>query len=162
MLGSEEETTPHILLNALIGRNIFQKMRVIGHIGKYEIHILVDSGSTHNFIDCEIARKLGCQRKKTCPLQVTVANGNHMVSNSMCRVKSQLKNEEFCADMMVLPLRGCEMVLGIKWLSTLGIQSAPTVLKTLLEKYADVFAIPKELPPFRSHDHKIPLKEGTL
>nr|GEX57405.1 hypothetical protein [Tanacetum cinerariifolium] len=133
-VGSEEETTPHISLNALIGRNTFQTMRVIGHICKYEIHILVDSGSTHNFIDCEIARK----------------------------VKLQLKNEEFCADMMVLPLRGCEMVLGIQWLSTLGIQSAPTVLKTLLEKYADVFAIPKELPPFRSHGHKIPLNEGTL
>ncbi|GKB56079.1 ankyrin repeat-containing protein [Tanacetum coccineum] len=166
---SEEETTPHISLNALTGRNTFQTMRVIGHIVR-------------------------APNKENMSLQVTVANGNHMVSNSMCRVKSQLKNEEFCADMMVLPLRGCEMVLGIKWLSTLGditcnfqelkmrfvykgyvinlrvtlitretsIQSAPTVLKTLLEKYADVFAIPKELPTFRSHGHKIPLKEGTL
>ncbi|GKA82666.1 putative ribonuclease H-like domain-containing protein [Tanacetum coccineum] len=94
-------------------------MRVIGHIGKYEIHILVDSGSTHNFIDYEIARKLGRQMKKTCPLQVTVTNGNLMVSSSMCRVKWKLKNEEFYADMMVLPLGGCEMVLGIQWLSTL-------------------------------------------
>ncbi|GJT79233.1 gypsy/ty3 retroelement polyprotein [Tanacetum coccineum] len=42
-----------------------------------------------------------------------------------------------------------------------SIQSTPTVLNPLLEEYADVFAIPKELPPFRSHDHKIPLKEGT-
>nr|GEV11799.1 retrovirus-related Pol polyprotein from transposon TNT 1-94 [Tanacetum cinerariifolium] len=33
-------------------------MRVIGHIGKYELYILVDLGSTHNFIDCGIAIKL--------------------------------------------------------------------------------------------------------
>ncbi|GJV87719.1 putative reverse transcriptase domain-containing protein [Tanacetum coccineum] len=32
MLGSEDETTPHISLNALIGRSTFQTMRVIGHI----------------------------------------------------------------------------------------------------------------------------------
>ncbi|GKC71938.1 reverse transcriptase [Tanacetum coccineum] len=132
MLGSEEETTPHISSNALIGRSTFQTMRVIGHIGKYEIHILVDLGSTHNFIDCEIARKLGCQRNKTCPLQVNVANGNHMGA-----------------------MRCIEVIRET------SIQSAPTVLNPLLEEYVDVFAIPKELPPFRSHDHKIPLKEGT-
>ncbi|GKF02365.1 hypothetical protein Tco_0029288 [Tanacetum coccineum] len=40
-------------------------------------------------------------------------------------------------------------------------QPIPTVLQPLLEEYANVFAIPKELPPFRSHDHKIPLKEST-
>ncbi|GJX79204.1 putative mitochondrial protein [Tanacetum coccineum] len=218
--------TPHISLNALTSRNTLQTMRVIGHIGKYEVHILVDSGITHNFIDCEIARKLEYQMKKTCPLQVTVANGNHMVSSSMCRVKWQLKNEYFCADMMVLPLGGCEMVLGIQRLSTLGDitcnvqelrmrfvyngkiinlrgtqksavqwlqrkqmskniskqaqlssmvlcvypvlnvisattsddQPIPTVLQPLLEEYADVFAILKELPPFIS-SHELSLSE---
>ncbi|GJT79236.1 reverse transcriptase domain-containing protein [Tanacetum coccineum] len=54
-----------------------------------------------------------------------------------------------------------ELVFNIISATTLGIQSAPTVLNPLLEEYDDVFAIPKELPPFRSHDHKIPLKEGT-
>ncbi|GJZ02874.1 hypothetical protein Tco_0520835 [Tanacetum coccineum] len=36
-----------------------------------------------------------------------------------------------------------------------------TPLKLLLEEFADVFAVPKGLPPNISHDHKIPLKEGT-
>jgi len=30
-----------------------------------------------------------------------------------------------------------------------------------LKEYADIFAEPKTLPPHRSHDHKIILKEGT-
>ncbi|GKD96924.1 reverse transcriptase domain-containing protein, partial [Tanacetum coccineum] len=34
-------------------------------------------------------------------------------------------------------------------------------LQNLLEDYNDVFAIPKALPQIRSHDHRIPLKEGT-
>nr|GEX75410.1 hypothetical protein [Tanacetum cinerariifolium] len=35
-------------------------------------------------------------------------------------VADNQKGEEFVADMMILPLGGCEMVLGIQWLSTLG------------------------------------------
>ncbi|GKA25418.1 putative mitochondrial protein [Tanacetum coccineum] len=37
---------------------------------------------------------------------------------------------------------------------------APKGLQTLLADYNDVFVIPKELPPVRSHDHRISLKEG--
>ncbi|GKE65518.1 putative nucleotidyltransferase, ribonuclease H, partial [Tanacetum coccineum] len=37
---------------------------------------------------------------------------------------------------------------------------APKGLQTLLADYNDVFVIPKEIPPVRSHDHRIPLKEG--
>nr|GEV88144.1 reverse transcriptase [Tanacetum cinerariifolium] len=47
----EEDNVLYISLNALIGRNLFQTMRVIGYVGKHEIHILIDSDSTHNFLD---------------------------------------------------------------------------------------------------------------
>lgn len=42
------QMTPHISLHALTGIPHFQTMRVCGHIGKYKIHILIDSGSTHD------------------------------------------------------------------------------------------------------------------
>nr|GEU38781.1 hypothetical protein [Tanacetum cinerariifolium] len=136
MLWNEEDIALHISLNALIGRNTFQKMKVIGHIGKYEIHILIDSGIPRNFIYCETTKKFRCQMKKTYPLQVTVANGNNMELTMKFMYKGKVIN-----------LR--------------GIKSASTMLKPLLKEYYDVFAIPKELPSFRSHDHIIPLKEGT-
>ncbi|GJX95248.1 reverse transcriptase [Tanacetum coccineum] len=106
---------------------------------KHKIHILIDSGSAHNFLDSNTAKKLGCQLRSTYPLQVTMANGNNMMSSKMCRMKWSLQGEEFVVDMMILLLGGCEMVLD----------------------YNDVFVIPKELPPVRSHDHRIPLKEGS-
>ena len=34
-------------------------------------------------------------------------------------------------------------------------------LAQLLQEYADIFKEPKSLPPHRSHDHRIVLKEGT-
>jgi len=35
-------------------------MRVIGYYQKKPLHILIDSGSTHNFLDEGVAKKLGC------------------------------------------------------------------------------------------------------
>ena len=35
------------------------------------------------------------------------------------------------------------------------------MLEELLKEYADIFKEPKALPPHRSHDHRITLKDGT-
>ena len=32
----------------------------------------------------------------------------------------------------------------------------------MIDKYADVFATPTELPPQREHDHRIPLIDGVV
>lgn len=52
------EDEPCISLNALTGNSGFHTMRVVGYVGKKPIHILIDSGSTHNFIDEPLATKL--------------------------------------------------------------------------------------------------------
>ncbi|GJY03991.1 retrotransposable element Tf2 [Tanacetum coccineum] len=116
-----ENDTPQISLNALTGLTSYRTMRVIGHFGKKKIHILVDSGITHNFLDVFMAKKLGCKIHEIDPLQVSVADGNKITSNNMCQKFSWMLNEEkFCTDVMLLPLGGCEMVLGVQWLATLG------------------------------------------
>ena len=96
-------------------------MRVSGYVGKQVIHILIDCGSTHNFMDVQTAKRIGCPVQAMCPLQVEVANGNTLTSTTMCRnFKWSLQGVTFVTDMMVIPLGGCEMVLGIQWMSTLG------------------------------------------
>ncbi|GJW61807.1 retrotransposable element Tf2 [Tanacetum coccineum] len=72
----EEEVMPHISLNAMTGVISYQTMRVKGHVKKQVLHLLVDCGSTHNFLDLHAAKRLGCKMRKTCPLQVSVANGH--------------------------------------------------------------------------------------
>ncbi|GKE29953.1 reverse transcriptase [Tanacetum coccineum] len=117
----EVTDSPHITLNALSGLNSYQTMRIRGRIGKQEIHILIDCGSTHNFLDIHTAKKLGCRLVNTTPMQVLVANGQRMLSTSVCHdLKWSLQNEVLTSDVMLLPLGGCEMVLGIQWLATLG------------------------------------------
>ncbi|XP_074271204.1 uncharacterized protein LOC141595129 [Silene latifolia] len=115
------EEQPLISLNAIAGHNSYQTMRVQGKVGKNDVHILIDFGSTHNFCDENTARKLGCRVTRTYPLEVSVANGDKLTTTKVCKgFKWQLHGEEFQTDVMIVPLGGCEMVLGVHWLSSLG------------------------------------------
>ncbi|GJY23222.1 gypsy/ty3 retroelement polyprotein [Tanacetum coccineum] len=77
--------SPHISLNVINGTNNYQTMRICGHVGKHKLHILVDYGSTHNFLDLNTAKKLGCQLISTCPMQVEIAGGIKLLSKYMCK-----------------------------------------------------------------------------
>ncbi|GKD98904.1 gypsy/ty3 retroelement polyprotein, partial [Tanacetum coccineum] len=115
------EEVPQVSLNALNGANYFQSLRITGKIGKHEVHVLVDCGATHNFLDVNVAKQVGCKTNKTYPLEVAVGGGRKLISNVLCKnFEWQLQGETFYTDMMILPLGGCEMVLGIQWLATLG------------------------------------------
>ncbi|GJR01060.1 putative mitochondrial protein [Tanacetum coccineum] len=216
--------SPQITLNALSCLNSYQTMRIRGRIGKQVVNILMDCGSTHNFLDIHTAKKLGCRLDKTTPMQVLVATRQKMLNTSVCHdLKWSLQNEVFTSDVMLLPLGGCEMVLGIQWLATLGdmqcnfeklimrfnyngrqlvlrgiknthvhwIQGRKGMLKQdelssmalcvyqvqlcqmestgsvsaeveqVLTQFDEVFKVPKDLPPQRSHDHQIPLMPNT-
>lgn len=60
-------------------------MRLVGRIGKHTLQILVDSGSTHNFLDMDVARRLHCQLKRIPQMLVTVADGNKLTSDAVCK-----------------------------------------------------------------------------
>ncbi|GJX87759.1 zinc finger, CCHC-type containing protein, partial [Tanacetum coccineum] len=112
---------PLILLNVLTRTTNFKTMRVTSTVGKHTIHILIDYGSTHSFLDKNMAKKIGCHIRNTCPLVVTVADGNNLVTTSECKkFKWLFGSTTFTSYVMLLPLGGSEMVLGIQWLATLG------------------------------------------
>ena len=89
-------------------------MRVSGSVQGQQIHILIDSGSTHNFINAFTAEKLGCKMSANPAITVTVANGDRIQCDKI-RVGMTWKilGVEFEADLLVLPLEGCQIVLGI-------------------------------------------------
>ncbi|GJU20045.1 hypothetical protein Tco_1153387 [Tanacetum coccineum] len=78
----EIEEMPQISLNAMNGVQNYRAMRVNRTVGKNIIHILVDCGSTHNFVDIAVAKKLGCHIRSTCPLSVTVGDGYSIATTS--------------------------------------------------------------------------------
>ncbi|GKE47029.1 gypsy/ty3 retroelement polyprotein, partial [Tanacetum coccineum] len=100
-----------ISLNAILGANTFQTMRVKGQINNKPVNILIDCGSTHNFLDVSTAKQMGCSIKESYPLQVTVPGGNFLTSNHVCKgLTWKLQGETFQADMMLVPL-GVKVIL---------------------------------------------------
>lgn len=67
---------PEISLHALTGWSSSRTMRVMAKIGPYEVVVLIDSGSTHNFISEKVANLLQLPVVPTKPFNVKVANGN--------------------------------------------------------------------------------------
>ncbi|GKC59522.1 putative mitochondrial protein, partial [Tanacetum coccineum] len=121
LLLSECYASPQISLNAISGTPTFNTIRMKELVAKHILHLLMDTGSTHNFLNLFTTNKLGCKLTKTYPLQVTVAEGNKMISEYMVYdFRWSIQGYQFKIDVMLLPLGGCEMVLGIQWLSTLG------------------------------------------
>nr|GEX96579.1 hypothetical protein [Tanacetum cinerariifolium] len=76
--------SPQITLNALSSLNSYQTIRVRSRVGKQVVHLLIDCDSTYNFLDIHTAKKLGCRLAKTTPMQVSVVNGQRMMSIAVC------------------------------------------------------------------------------
>lgn len=112
---------PCISVSALSGNHNFHTMRVKGMVNGKPLHILIDSGSTHNFLDLNRAKKLGCHLDSIEPQAITVADGNHIACQEVCSCFVwKMGGIEFSTEVMLIPLGSCDMVLGIQWLSTLG------------------------------------------
>ncbi|KAF2290896.1 hypothetical protein GH714_016291 [Hevea brasiliensis] len=238
MLGCEEELVTgqelQMSLNAMRGTPGAQTMCVAGTCGKRSLQVLIDTGSTHNFLDSHIARKVGCELVKVTGVVVEVANGQELQCEHFCKEFTWcMQNQTFTTEVFILPLDSYDLILGASWLATLGEitwnfqtlqmkfwvdnkahvlqgqnkhyleltvnkqihklqkshqvssmqlvwhkeywnSSQPIQLNALhatvstwpelqqtLQDYADVFKDLKTLPPSRSHDHRIILKEGA-
>jgi hypothetical protein len=77
--------TPLISINALEGTMGFHTLRVTSRRDKHLVLILIHSGSTCNFLNIELTRKLQCDLLSIKPLTVEVANGSTMSCTAMCK-----------------------------------------------------------------------------
>jgi hypothetical protein len=110
-----------ISVAALAGETTPQTMRVTLYIKRQPLTALVDSGSTHNFLHPRVMRRLLCQIDVDAVLEVRIADGGRLRSTGCCPgVLVRLQQLSFSADFYILPLGGCDMVLGAHWLRTLG------------------------------------------
>ncbi|KAJ8752590.1 hypothetical protein K2173_005479 [Erythroxylum novogranatense] len=117
----DADTEPEISLHALTGWSSTGTIRVAIQINSFELIVLIDSGSTHNFINEKIARLLKLPVKPTMPFHVKVANRNPLLCNGKFRnIPFSLHGIPFVATFFSLPLMGLDVVLGVQWLQQLG------------------------------------------
>lgn len=73
-----------ISLNALSGTEVPNTISLKGESKRHQVTILLDSGSTHSFLDLDTAKRMGCTIAQVRHMRVTVADGNHIMSLHMC------------------------------------------------------------------------------
>ncbi|GJU59756.1 putative mitochondrial protein [Tanacetum coccineum] len=86
------QSLPHISLNTLSGVPTHNTMRLKGHVLKQILHILIDSGSTYNFLNIYMAKRVGSKIRTTCPLQVSVAGGSKLWLSTLGTIQLNFKD----------------------------------------------------------------------
>ncbi|KAG8380350.1 hypothetical protein BUALT_Bualt06G0006400 [Buddleja alternifolia] len=102
-----------ISLNALSGNTYMNTLRAKGYFNHKDIQIIIDSGSTHCFLDETTAKQLGCTLEYTTPMMVSVADGSKMVSRTISPDFTwTIQGHKFTYPIRIIKLGGCDMVLG--------------------------------------------------
>jgi hypothetical protein len=98
-----------------------QTLKLISYIKHRKVIILVDSGSTHNFIHYHIAQETHYYIYVVNNFQIMIANGGSMKCGGHCEnVHLQIGDYHLKSYMFVIDMGGCDIVLGADWIRTLG------------------------------------------
>lgn len=96
-------------------------MRIGSWVRNRRVITLIDNGSTHNFINQDVAKKINLKVTPIDPFQVRVANGDRLTCSHIYKaVPIKLQGVGITADLYAIPLGGTDIVLGIQWLENLG------------------------------------------
>jgi hypothetical protein len=104
---------PMISLHALIGiqPSAGRTIQIIIVVNGAHLVALLNSGSTHNFIDEQATTRAGIDLEATGHLRVAVANGDRLSSLGCCRVMHiMVHSEQFYIDCYGLTLGSNDMV----------------------------------------------------
>lgn len=113
--------SPLISLLALTSCSSPRTMRVEAIIGKKALVVLIDRGSTHNFVDQKLAHDLHMAVTPIDTFMVKIANGERLICRERYdHVTITIQQFKFTVTLFALPLKGLDLVLGIQWLEKLG------------------------------------------
>lgn len=86
-----------------------------------KVSVLLDSGSTHNFLQEEVARKLRLPITPIPSFLVSTGSGVSLRCDKMCKlVKMTVQGVTMTINMFVLNMEGANLVLGIQWFKIVG------------------------------------------
>ncbi|KAH9762992.1 hypothetical protein KPL70_001020 [Citrus sinensis] len=110
-----------VSLNSVVGLTTPKTMKLKGTIGEQEVVVLIDSGTTHNFISLDLVSKMQIPIVKTGAYGVTMGTGAAVKGEGLCRgVTIHLQGIDIVEEFLPLGLGSLDVILGVQWLETLG------------------------------------------
>jgi hypothetical protein len=112
---------PCFSLQAMAGVPMASTMEIAMALDVASFVALLDSGSMHNFISEEAARRSGLPLRQHPCLTALVTNGEQVTCIGVIRDAPLLIDDDsFSADLYIMPLAGYDVVIGTRWLGELG------------------------------------------
>jgi hypothetical protein len=114
----------HVSIHALAGSSKPGTIQFRALVGDQVMLLLLDSGSSHSFVDSALVNKLKCSVTTIPTLKVKVAGGAYMYCDTMVpNMQWWLQGHTFAHDMRVLSLGGYDGILGMDWLEQQGLMT---------------------------------------
>ena len=116
----DDDGKEHVMklsVHALEGTTSRTSMRLNGLIANQNVLILIDSGSSSNFISQQLTAKLALPTKEMPLAKVSVAGGGTIACfKYIPSVVWYTQGHKFTTDLKVLPLKSYDIILGMDWL----------------------------------------------
>lgn len=94
--------------------------------------LLIDSGSTHTFVNRAFVERANCQIDSAPTVHVRVANGQMLSSDAQVKgLQWWTRGATFTTDMRVLDFGAYDVILGIDWLQQFSPMLCHSGLKTI-------------------------------
>lgn len=114
------QTNP-LPLHAITKTKLGEMMRFLGSIQNLPLNIFVDCGSAMNFLHPSIASQLALPISPAPPIQFKTASGQTLSPSGLCtNVTVTIQDYQFTSSFLLLPVAGCDLLLGAEWLDSLG------------------------------------------
>ncbi|VFR01427.1 unnamed protein product [Cuscuta campestris] len=108
-------------LHSLAGSPSPRSLKLAGSVKEMAVQVLLDGGSTHNFVHPAVAERLALTLHPVPPFRVYVGNGDSLRCAYSCpQTPLCLQGHRFDVDLYILEIHGPDIVLGVQWLQTLG------------------------------------------
>nr|GEW00543.1 hypothetical protein [Tanacetum cinerariifolium] len=162
---SPETIEPHLSLNAYHGSNGVATIRLYGSVNGTKVQVLLDVGSSDNFIQPWAAKHVRLPIEPTETFRVMVGSDTFLqVEGLISSFPLYVQNELMKFPAYVLLISGEYIILGAAWLATLGPHLADYSFATV-KFYLDVKFITltgnMSLPPSQAHFHHFKCLSAT-
>ena len=98
-------------------------MKFSGTINGMAVQILLDNGSSDNFLQPQIAKCLKLPIEPAPNFQVVLGNGHSLVAEGLVKqLKVMVQGHPLQFPVYLLPISGVDLVHRATWLATLGAQ----------------------------------------
>ncbi|CAD6333962.1 unnamed protein product [Miscanthus lutarioriparius] len=121
-------------------------LQFTGLIQGRSIRVLVDSGSTHSFLDVRLAASLSGVQPLPTPTRVAVANGGSVACEAQIQYAEwSIQGYTFHSTLKLIPIGSYDMIIGMDWLQAFSPMKVHWVQKWIQIQYGSV-VLQGELP----------------